>query len=613
MATKDVLIAEEGNNFGGSNSGDIATFDKNAEVVNFELEPKPIGLTKEQLEKYRNDPFWKPVRTVLFALFWLAWILMFGIAIAIVVLSPKCAEKQKPDWWQTKVSYQLLTATFYDSDGDGVGDFAGISQKIDFLRKIGVTTVYPTPVIKTTKDEYFNSYDVVDHAAVDERFGTEEQFKELIDTVHNRAMYLVMDMPVSTVDIAHPWFEKRDEAKFVIARPADPGFNETNFYPFHGANNIKYLGYPTSQNPVLNWKNADVKATINRAIEKFLDLGVDGFHIDHISQLAVDAKGKPSHDEAVKVLEELTKSVQIYVESREDLADKKIVLFSSLKDVEDLHVKATETGLLHYVIDNSFANLDEKKCEPHVAKCVHDALNGAYQRHEVAKYTPHWQFSNSESSRLASRFESSTAHLLSFLQLTLPGAVSLYYGQEYGLKDAMSKNGDFKQMGVMQWYPTSNNHHGFSGNDVPIFFPESDDKLEMDNYNSQFDIADSPLKIYRKLAKLRQRDEALIVGETVRDELINNDVILFSRYVRHENNTAIGSAFVVALNFGETEQKVDFTVAPASKLLPSNKDMAKAEISVTTANVTDYKIREHYDFLKSPLVLPPKQAVLLKL
>ncbi|KAF1755590.1 hypothetical protein GCK72_012040 [Caenorhabditis remanei] len=614
MATKDALIAEEGNNFGGSGSGDIATFDKNAEVVNFELEPKPIGLTKEQLEKYRNDPFWKPVRTVLFALFWLAWVLMFAGAIAIVVLSPKCAEKQKPDWWQTKVSYQLLTATFFDSDGDGVGDFAGISQKIDFLRKIGVTTVYPTPVIKIQKDEYFNSYDVVDHLSVDDRFGTEEQFKELIDTIHNRAMYLVMDLPVSTVDLSHPWFEKRDESKFVIAKPTDPGFNETNFYPFHGANNLKYLGYPSSQNPVLNWKDSEVKATINSAIQKFLDLGVDGFHIDHISQLAVDAKGKPNHDGAVKVLEELTKSVQLYVESKEELKEKKIVLFSSLKDIEELHAKAVETGILHYVIDNSFANLDEKKCEPSVAKCVHDALNAAYQRHEVDKYSPHWQFSNSESSRLASRFETPTAHLLSFLQLTLPGAVSVYYGQEYGLKNAMSKDGELKQMGVMQWYPTGKDHHGFSKeSDAPIFFPETDDKLEMDNYNSQFDISDSPLKIYRKLAKLRQRDEALIVGETVRDELINDDVILFSRYIKAENNTATGSAFIVALNFGEKEQKIDFNVAPASKLIPTNKDLAKTEISVVTANVTDYKVREQHNFVESQLVLPPKQAVLLKL
>ncbi|CAI2352055.1 unnamed protein product [Caenorhabditis sp. 36 PRJEB53466] len=616
MATKDALIAEEGHtNFAGGSSGDVATFDKNAEVVNFELEPKAIGLTKEQLEKYRNDPFWKPVRTILFVAFWAAWALMFAGAIAIVVLSPKCAEKQKPEWWQTKVSYQLLTATFYDSDNDGVGDFAGITEKIDFLRKIGVTTVYPTPVIKIQKDEYFNSYDVVDHNAVDERFGSEDQFKELIETVHNRDMYLVMDLPVSTVDISHPWFEKREEAKFVLATPSDSGFNETNFYPFHGSTRVKYLGYPSSQNPVLNWKNADVKATINGAIQKFLDLGVDGFHIDHISQLAVDAKGKPNHDEAIKVLKELTQSVVRYVQSKPELEGKKIVLFSSLKDVEELHTKATETGILNTVIDNSFATLSEKKCAPSVAKCVHEALNAAYERHQKDNFTAHWQFSNADSSRLASRFDSQTAHLLSFLQLTLPGAISVYYGQELGLKDATNKDGRYAQMGVMQWTPTGGDHHGFSGNAEPIFFPESEDNLEADNFETQFAIDNSALKIYRKLAKLRQRDEALIVGQTVRDELLADDVIVFSRFSTNKTvtNVATGSAFVVALNFGEKPQTVDFSKEPAAKLIPINKNVQNIEISVVTANVTEYKIREHYNLIEKPLVVPPKQAVLFKL
>ncbi|KAK6046531.1 hypothetical protein COOONC_15963 [Cooperia oncophora] len=104
MATKQALMAEEGK------SGQ-ATFEKNGEKVIFELEPKNVGLTKDQLEKYRNDPFWKPVRTILFALFWLSWLAMFAGAILIVVLSPKCAEKQKPEWWQTKVSYQVRTPT----------------------------------------------------------------------------------------------------------------------------------------------------------------------------------------------------------------------------------------------------------------------------------------------------------------------------------------------------------------------------------------------------------------------------------------------------------------------------------------------------------------------
>ncbi|VDN37992.1 unnamed protein product, partial [Cylicostephanus goldi] len=99
MASKQALMVEE-----GKLPTNQAVFEKNAEKVVFELEPKTIGLTKEQLEKYRNDPFWRPLRTVLFVLFWVAWIAMFAGAILIVVLSPKCAVKQKPEWWQTKVS-----------------------------------------------------------------------------------------------------------------------------------------------------------------------------------------------------------------------------------------------------------------------------------------------------------------------------------------------------------------------------------------------------------------------------------------------------------------------------------------------------------------------------
>ncbi|PAV64261.1 hypothetical protein WR25_13299 [Diploscapter pachys] len=149
--TKEALMAEEGQ----GKPAEKAEFarSQNGETVNFELEPKTIGLTKEQLEKYRNHPFWKPLRLALYAIFWLSWVAMFVAAIVLVVLSPKCAARSKPEWWQTKVSYQVLTATFYDTDKDGVGDFKGISDKIDLLRKIGVTTIHPSPVISIHKVE----------------------------------------------------------------------------------------------------------------------------------------------------------------------------------------------------------------------------------------------------------------------------------------------------------------------------------------------------------------------------------------------------------------------------------------------------------------------------
>ncbi|VDM26961.1 unnamed protein product [Toxocara canis] len=84
----------------------LAKYTKEDEAVDVQATGKLIGLTKEQLEKYRNDPFWKPLRLILFVLFWLAWIAMFVGAVLIVVLSPKCAPKKAPEWWRAKVSYQ---------------------------------------------------------------------------------------------------------------------------------------------------------------------------------------------------------------------------------------------------------------------------------------------------------------------------------------------------------------------------------------------------------------------------------------------------------------------------------------------------------------------------
>ncbi|ETN80523.1 alpha amylase, catalytic domain protein [Necator americanus] len=606
MAAKQALMAEEGK------SGQ-AVFEKTAEKVNFELEPKTIGLTKEQLEKYRNDPFWKPLRTVLFALFWIAWVAMFAGAILIVVLSPKCAEKQKPEWWQTKVSYQLLTPTFHDTDNDGVGDFKGVTEKIDLLKKIGVTTIYPSPVIEIQKDEYFNPYDVVDHLQVDKRFGTEEDFKELIDAAHNRDMYVVMDLPVTSVSIHHPWFRDGDADVFVTAKKGSAAFAQANYHEFHGDNDTKYLGYPSAANPVLNWSNAKVKETIEEAAKKYLLLGLDGFHIDHVSQLALDATGKPNHDGAIAALKELTSLIKNVIESQENLKEKKIVLSSSLRDIEELHSKARETGDLHYVIDNTFASLSSEKCAKGVAACAHDALSAAYSRHESDSYTPYWQFSNADSSRLASRFDADTANLFTFMQLTLPGALSLYYGQELGLKDVGNPP---SARGIMQWTPTGNDHHGFlssaEANIGKLFFAESDDDKEEDNFESQYAQEMSPLKVYQKLAKMRQRDEALILGSTVRDEL-EGDVLAYSRFVKGENGTAVGTAFVIALNFGSNPAPVDFTKLNEKELLPKNVDLAKAEVGAVTPGVTEYRARQKLDLANEKITLPAKQGVLVRL
>lgn len=121
-----------------------------------------------------------------------------------------------------------------------------------------------------------------------------------------------MDLPVSSVSTQHPWFRDGEADVFVTATEGSVAYNQPNFHKFLNDNTTKYssarrsstriliqrwllryLGYPTAANPVLNWSSERVKSTIHDAIKKFLLLGVDGFHIDHVSQLAVDELGKP--------------------------------------------------------------------------------------------------------------------------------------------------------------------------------------------------------------------------------------------------------------------------------------------------------------------------------
>ncbi|VDP10286.1 unnamed protein product [Heligmosomoides polygyrus] len=507
----------------------------------------------------------------------------------------------------------MLTPTFYDTDNDGVGDFRGVTEKIDLLRKIGITTIYPSPVIEIEKDDYFNSYNVIDHLKVDKRFGSEEHFKELIQAAHNRDMYVVMDLPVSSVSTQHPWFRDGEADVFVTATEGSVAYNQPNFHKFLNDNTTKYLGYPTAANPVLNWSSERVKSTIHDAIKKFLLLGVDGFHIDHVSQLAVDELGKPDHDAAIAVLKELTSSIKGFIDSHDELKGKNVVLFSSLRDIEDLHAKAKETGELNYVIDNTFTSLNTSSCSEGVAACVHNSLTAAYSRHQADSFTPYWQFSNADSSRLASRFDADTATLLTFMQLTLPGALSLYYGQELGLTNVGNPP---SPRGVMQWTPSGSDHHGFlsssEANIGKLFFDESSNADEQDNFETQYARENSPLKIYQKLAKMRQRDEALIVGSTVRDT-VEGDVVIYSRFVRGENGTAIGTTFVVALNFGSDEASVDFTHFRGRELLPVNKDLARAEVAAVTPGVEVYHARDKIDLARDPVILPAKQAIMIKL
>jgi oligo-1,6-glucosidase len=154
------------------------------------------------------------------------------------------AQDRAPEpWWKTAVVYQIWPRSFADGDGDGIGDLAGISGRLDYLAALGVDVVWLSPIYPSPHDDA--GYDISDYQDIDSTFGSLEDFDALLEAMHQRGMRLVMDLVVNHTSDEHPWFiesrssrdnPKRDWYWWQPARagmnPGDPGAEPTNWGSF---------------------------------------------------------------------------------------------------------------------------------------------------------------------------------------------------------------------------------------------------------------------------------------------------------------------------------------------------------------------------------------------
>ncbi len=208
-------------------------------------------------------------------------------------------------WFRSAVVYQIYPRSFADSNGDGIGDLAGITGKVDYLADLGVDVLWLSPVYPSPQDD--NGYDISDYQDIDPVFGSLEVFDELIDKVHARGMKLVMDLVVNHTSDEHSWFtesrastdsDKRDWYWWRPARtgmaPAAPGAEPTNWESFFSgpawqldeATGEYYLHLFSARQPDLNWENPQVREAVYEMMRWWLDRGVDGFRMDVINMIS---------------------------------------------------------------------------------------------------------------------------------------------------------------------------------------------------------------------------------------------------------------------------------------------------------------------------------------
>lgn len=201
------------------------------------------------------------------------------------------------NWWQNAVGYQIYPRSFYDSNGDGIGDIKGIIAKIPYLKELGVDFIWLNPMYKSPNVD--NGYDISDYKDIAAEYGDMAQFKELLEACHKENLKIILDLVVNHTSDQHPWFVEAKKGKenpyrnYYHWQNATPANLPNNWQSFFGGSTWTvdepsgqaYFHVFAPEQPDLNWKNEAVRTEIYQMIRWWLELGIDGFRLDAISHI----------------------------------------------------------------------------------------------------------------------------------------------------------------------------------------------------------------------------------------------------------------------------------------------------------------------------------------
>ena len=217
-------------------------------------------------------------------------------------------KKLDKKWWKKEVGYQIYPRSFYDSNNDGIGDLNGITEKLDYLKDLGITLIWVCPIFKSPMDD--NGYDISDYYDVNPEFGTKEDLEKLIAEAEKRGIKVILDLVINHTSDEHEWFLealKNPESKYrnyYIFKRGKNGLPPTNWRSHFGGsawekvegeadengNEMYYLHLFTKKQPDLNWENPEVRKELYEMVNYWLEKGIAGFRVDAINSIKKDAR-----------------------------------------------------------------------------------------------------------------------------------------------------------------------------------------------------------------------------------------------------------------------------------------------------------------------------------
>lgn len=217
-------------------------------------------------------------------------------------------KKLDKKWRKKEVGYQIYPRSFYDSNNDGIGDLNGITEKLDYLKNLGITLIWVCPIFKSPMDD--NGYDISDYYDVNPEFGTKEDLEKLIAEAEKRGIKVILDLVINHTSDEHEWFlealknPESEYRNYYIFKRGENGLPPTNWRSHFGGsawekvegeadengNEMYYLHLFTKKQPDLNWENPEVRKELYKMVNYWLEKGIAGFRVDAINSIKKDAR-----------------------------------------------------------------------------------------------------------------------------------------------------------------------------------------------------------------------------------------------------------------------------------------------------------------------------------
>ncbi|WP_440896755.1 alpha-amylase family glycosyl hydrolase [Amphibacillus sp. Q70] len=416
--------------------------------------------------------------------------------------------EQNIDWAQESIFYQVFVRSFYDGDGDGIGDFAGLEEKLPYIQELGANAIWLMPINEAAS---YHGYDATDYYNVEPDYGTMEEFESLIEAAHDLDMKVIIDFVANHTSSEHEWFQE------ALENPDSPyrdyyiwddhesyqGQEPNGEFGWHEANDQIYSAHFNVDMPDLNYDHPEVREEIKSVASFWLDKGVDGFRLDAVSDIYED------RNQTIEWWRDFNAHVkaedpEAFIVGETWYHNWNDISFYYSAHESNFNFVLTEEiiGMANGVARDIVAELEE----------AHQLYQGSSNPRGDAPVIDSTMIGNHDMDRIMTRLDGdeNKAKLAANLLFTLPGTPFIYYGDELGQE---GQRPDDHRREPFDWYANAEGE-GMTVMDDHFFsesaFTHPNDGISLEEQEGN---QDSMYEHYKTLIQIRRDHPMLFTGD----------------------------------------------------------------------------------------------------